>query len=72
MLLRMDIQNILSDALAAEAINLDPKRLEQLLDLFLEGEYQIDQTKQPITEQIERLAKEFVVSPSVTEILKLT
>jgi hypothetical protein len=68
MLHREDIQNILSAALAEKAINLDPKRFEQLLALFLEGEFQIDQAKQPITDQVERLAKEFVVSSSAQEI----
>jgi hypothetical protein len=68
MLRREDIQTILSAALAEKAIDLDPIRLEQLLDLFLEGEFEIDQTKQPITDQVERLAKEFVVSSSAQEI----
>jgi hypothetical protein len=68
MLRREDLETILSDALAEKAIELDPKRLEQLLVLFLQGEYEIDQTKQPIIDQVERLAKEFVVSSSAQEI----
>lgn len=72
MLHRKDLQNILSNALAEQGIKLDSKRLDELLILFLEGEYLINQTKQPITDQIQRLAKEFIVSPSAKEILKLT
>jgi uncharacterized protein YpuA (DUF1002 family) len=62
MLSREDIQKILSTALVEKGIELDSKQLHELLDLFLEGEFEIDQTKQPITNQIERLAREFIFS----------
>jgi hypothetical protein len=64
MLSRGDIQKILSVALAENGIELDAKRFQELFDLFLEGEFEVDQTKQPITNQIERLAREFVLSSS--------
>jgi hypothetical protein len=64
MLHREDIQKILFAALAEKGIELDSKQLQELLDSFLEGEFEIDQTQQPLTNQIERLAREFVLSSS--------
>ncbi len=68
MLYREDIQNILSAALAEKGIELDAKRLQKLLVLFLETDCEIDQTKQPITSQIERFAREFLLSDTAREI----
>ena len=59
---REDIKNILSAALTEKGIELDPEQFERLLLLFLESEPEIDQTKQPITPQIERFAREFIFS----------
>jgi hypothetical protein len=64
MLNRGDIQKILSTALFEKGIELNSKRFQELFDVFLNGEFEIDQTKQPITDQIERLAREFVLSSS--------
>ena len=61
---REDIQRILSAALTEKGIELDPEQFERLLLLFLESEIEIDQTQQPITNQIEGLAREFLLSPS--------
>jgi hypothetical protein len=62
MLTRQDIQNILSAALTEKGIELDAKRFQELLDLFLEEEFEIDQTTQPITDQIQKYAREFLDS----------
>jgi hypothetical protein len=62
MLHRGDIQKILSTVLVENGIELDSKQLQELFDLFLEGEFEIDQTQQPITPQIEKLAREFIFS----------
>jgi hypothetical protein len=68
MLNRGDIQKILSVALAKNGIELDAKRFQELFDLFLEGEFEIDQTQQPITPQIEKLAREFIFSSAARAI----
>jgi hypothetical protein len=68
MLSRGDIQKILSTALAKNGIELDSKRFQELFDLFLEGEFEIDQTQQPITPQIEKLAREFIFSSAARAI----
>jgi hypothetical protein len=65
---RTDIQTILSAALTENGIELDSKRFQELFDLFLEGEVEIDQTQQPITPQIEKLAREFIFSSIAREI----
>ncbi|NJM74705.1 MAG: hypothetical protein HC852_01765 [Acaryochloridaceae cyanobacterium RU_4_10] len=68
MLRREDIQKILSVALVEKGIELDSERFEKLFDQFLESESEIDQTKQPITDQIERFAREFLLSSSAQSI----
>lgn len=68
MIYREDIEKILFSALSENSMELNSNQFQKLLVLFLETDCEIDQTKQPITSQIERFAREFLLSDAAREV----